>query len=211
MKLNMPLLKYKSKQPSVEELMKKQLNLYPYKNGRLNSRQQRTRIYAGLAAALIVLLTSYSAYLYVQNKTMMNEIAVRSANLQIEKERLYNQQMLDELMKRIDYKSTLLQYIDKTNASATLVIDTIERNVPNEIQYINLDFISENTIRISCQTTDQEWIAKLVHQLKLENFFDDVFVESIVLHRASQTGSPSDEYEFQLICTFGGTTDETQK
>lgn len=195
----------------IEDLMKKELNLYPYKNGKLSDRGKRIRIFALASGLTVLLIFGYCGYLFVQNNQLMSEIALRNANLQVEKERLKNQQMLDQVLQRIGYKSDLLKYIDDTNSSAVLIIETIERNVPSEVQYINLDFISDNTIRISCKTTNTEWIAKLVHQLKMENFFNDVFVESITLNQTSNDPSKTSEYEFQLICTFGGTTDEAQK
>ncbi len=209
----MSILKKNStlKKVRIEDLMKKDLNLYPYKNGKLSNKNRRKRLVAFIAGIIIILLLGFCGYLFVQNTQLVGEIAVRNANLQVEYERLKNQQMLDELLKRVDYKSNLLNYIDNSNSSAVLVIETIERNVPSEIQYINLDFISDNTIRISCKTTNTEWIAKLVHQLKMENFFNDVFVESINLNQTPADPKNSTEYEFQLICTFGGPTNETKK
>lgn len=209
--MNINLFTPKHSKLHIEDLMKKQLNLYPYKNGRLSNKAKRIRIVLLTALAGLSCIFFYTGYLYMQNGSLLSEIAVRSANLQVENDRLNNQKMLDELMNRIEYKSNLLQFIDKTNTSATLVIETIERNVSNEIQYVNLDFISDNTIRISCQTSNTEWIAKLVHQLKNENFFDTVFVESITLNQDLLNTNNKSEYEFQLICTFGGSTNETQK
>lgn len=199
------------KKVRIEDLMKKDLNLYPYKNGKLSNKAKHKRLVVLIAGAVVISLFGFCGYLFVQNAQLVGEIAVRNANLQVEYERLKNQQMLDELLKRVEYKSNLLDYIDSSNSSAILVIETIERNVPNEIQYINLDFVSDNTIRISCKTTNTEWIAKLVHQLKMENFFNDVFVESINLNKTPADPKNSTEYEFQLICTFGGQTDEAKK
>lgn len=201
----------KAKNVSIESLMKKQLNLYPYKNGKFSDKQRRTQIIVGLLIAISVAMLGTSLFLYKQNSDMVKEIVSRKANLQIEQGRLSNQRVLDELIKRIEYKSTLLKFIDSGNTSAALVIETIERNIPSEIKYINLDFVSDSSIRISCQTSDQQWVAKLIHQLKSENFFDNIFVESINSSKTQLGITQTPEYEFQLICTFGGKSNETQK
>lgn len=205
------LKKSKKSSVTIDDLMKKQLNLYPLKNGRLSVTQKRIRLGIILAAFLVVSVIGTTVYVGIQNAVIEADIASMQADLKIEKERLNNQKFLDDLMKRIEYKSQLLNFIDQKNTSATLVIETIERNVPKNVQYLNLDFVSDNTIRISCKTTDLEWIAKFVHQLKLENFFTSVFVESIQSNKSTLSVGEPLEYEFQIICGFGGQLDETQK
>lgn len=196
---------------SIDDLMKKQLNLYPYKNGRLSTQQKRIRLAIICLALLVVSGSVYTVYLGVQNRTYEKQISTMNANLKVEQERLNNQKFLDELLKRIEYKSQLLKFIDQKNTSAALVIETIERNVPTDVQYVNLDYVSDTAIRVTCNTTDLEWIAKLVHQLKLENFFTDVFVESIQKDKKQSSTGEKIEYEFTLICSFGGAQNETQK
>lgn len=195
----------------IEDLAKKQLNLYPYKHGKLSKKQITLRLVISMTLLLMITVTAFTGYTAYLNMQMSAEIAVMKANLQVEQERLANQRLLDDVMKRIDYKSELLKYIDDSNASAVVALETIEEILPNEVKYINLSFVSENAIRISCSTSKQEWIAQLVHQLKAKQFFDSVFVESIALDKESQKMNLDGIYVFELICTFGGNADEIKK
>lgn len=209
----MAIFKSNPAKPSVklEDLTKKQLNLYPYKHGKLSKKQLNMRLVAILAGLIVTAAVALTGYTAFQNRQMSAEIDKMRANLQIEQERLANQRLLDDVMKRIEYKSELLKYIDDANTSAVIVLETIETILPKEVKYVNLSFISDNAIRISCSTSEQAWIAQLVHQLKAKNFFNDVFVESITLDKEAQKLDLDDIYEFELICTFGGTDDETKK
>lgn len=209
----MAFISSKPAKPSVrlEDLTKKQLNLYPYKHGRLSKKQVNIRLIVSLGLVIIIAVVALTGYTVYLNMQMSTDIARMKANLQVDQERLANQRLLDDVMKRIEYKSELLKYIDDTNTSAVITLETIEEILPNEVKYVNLSFISDNAIRISCSTSNQEWIAQLVHQLKAKNFFDSVFVESIVLNKDSQQMKAKGIYEFELICTFGGKADETKK
>ncbi len=196
--------------PTLEELKKKPINLYPYKNGRLTKTQKQIRLLLALLIVSGVSVLSYTAYLAYENVKMVTEIETMTANLKVEKERLDNQKLLDELTKRIDYKSELLNFIDKSNASAALVMEVIERNVPKGVSYVDVEFVSDNAIRVTCVTHNQEWVAKLVHELKAEKFFTAVFVESITKTEQEEGSILEPQYEFHLICTFGGQKNETQ-
>lgn len=206
-------LSLKPAKPSVklEDLTKKQLNLYPFKNGRLSKKQVNVRLLITLLILVFAGTISFTTYTAYLNSQMNVDIAKMRANLQVDQERLANQRLLDEVMKRIEYKSELLKYIDDSNTSAVIALETIEDLLPSEVKYVNISFVSDNAVRISCSTSKQEWIAQLVHQLKAQKYFDTVFVESIVMDKEAKERDLDLVYQFELICTFGGSADETKK
>ena len=130
-------------------------------------------------------------------------------NLNTERE---SQNFLFALKKRIDAKADLVNEIEKTNKSIVYVIDIVEKEIPKGIKFKNMSVNSVSDISISCSAESNEQIAEFIHNLKGTNYFENVFVDSITKNIfTDENNKEKEEYSFNIICSYGGDTVETNE
>lgn len=114
-----------------------------------------------------------------------------------------SQDLIFDLKKRIDKKSSLLEEIESTNKSIIYILEIVENELPMGVKFLSLSVNSEKNISISCEANENKEIAELIYNLKRTNIFNDVFVDSI-----NRTDAYDDILSFTINCEFGGVSDE---
>lgn len=116
-----------------------------------------------------------------------------------------SQDLIFDLKKRIDKKSSLLQEIETTNKSILYLLGIIEKELPEGIRFQALTVNSEESISISCEADNNKEIAELIYNLKKTSIFSSVFVANI----SNVDTFDEPVLSFTIECKFGGETDAT--
>lgn len=114
-----------------------------------------------------------------------------------------SQDLIFELKKRIDKKSSMLQEIEATNKSILYLLTIVEKELPSGIRFQALTVNSEDTISISCEASSNKEVAELIHNLKKTSIFSSVFVASI----SNVANFDEPILSFTIECKFGGEKD----
>lgn len=218
--LNKPI-SFGSKKNSLkyEDLLKKPINLLPEKSAKEKQSNFIKQFAFVLLIMIVVTTLASSLYFSFEKIRLSNDIAALNATLDLQKDRINNQQLLDLLMDRINYKSELVEYINTTNMSAKAVLNAVESATSSDMKYISINFISKDTLSVSGLAANTDSIASLLHQLKImknpknseKAFFNSVLIESIQQSDATTNNENQPDFEFVLNCQFGGQEDASKK
>lgn len=184
----------------------KDINLIP------KSYLRRKRVFTQkiLSFVLVLIILSGGVYWYIDTNNKIDELkyenqklAVRLLQLKDEKE---NQITLRNLGDRIIAKESVLAMIDNSNHSVVSVIELLEKNSPDAIDYVNLQFDSKERLSLSGLTRNERSISDFIYLLKNAGIFENVFVNSI--SKVNVDGEDKVHYSFSLDCEFIGDDDE---
>ncbi len=177
-------------------------------------KKRRTRL-VFLVAILIGVLFASAGWYYTQMQQQLsvirdNTFAMKSQLSKLESERA-QQQLLYALKDRIDQKAALLGQIEENNRSAVRIIDAVEAGIPKGIQFATMDFSAAESMQILGITENEDEIPDLLHQLKSLNLFDSVFLQSITRRTYVTYEGDVIDYEFVIVCSFGGEENATDE
>ena len=192
----------------VDQYKKKQINLLPD----LYFKKKRRVRFVILIALLVAIGISGFAYQIVELNRALKQVKVENTQvlqaIQEKQEERNRQTLLTALKQRIEFKVNLLKDIEDENASVIRVSEAIESALPSGVLYVNVDFVSTDSMTIFGRTETDSEIPDLIHKLRTLNLFNEVKVDTISRSEYANYTGTDIFYDFTLVCRFGGDKDE---
>jgi len=169
---------FSKKMPSKREYYKKEINLLPEDLGKRKKKYTRNFLY--LLVVSLFVGSMAGGYLYldiaiedrVENKTIIENSILELT----EKEN--DQELILFLNSRVEAKSKAIMEFELISPKIIPVLNTLENNMPAKLSFTSLSK-NEAELLIEGEAESKEVIAELLHNLKNEDLFEYVVVETI--------------------------------
>ncbi len=186
------------KQVRLKDYSRKDINLLPKEY--FNKKKLRYKALTISLTFILILSSASGYYYYLLNKIeKVNQEKIRVESRIKDLTRTRNEQdIFLALENRVDAKLKLLKSIEENNASLVIITSIVEKNLPKDITFLNMNSNSDGNITISGVSGSNASIAQFIHNLKETNFFGDVFVSNITKNNISGMN----HYSFSLVCKY---------
>ncbi|SRR6056297_509500 len=189
--------KFEKRMPSKREYFKKEINLLP--EDLENRKKKYTRNFLYFLAFAIFIGSMVGSYIYldIATKDRIEEKAqIENSIMELTKKEK-DQGLVLLLNSRVEAKSDAIMEFELLSPKIIPVLNTLENNMPARLSFTSLSK-SETGLMIEGEAASQEAIAELLHNLKDEDLFEYVVVET-VSKDSLENGS---DYSFTMQCQF---------
>ncbi len=203
----MSKLMFAKKMPSKRDYLKKAINLIPDDLNNRKKKNTRRLLYSLVAILLIGSIAGYYVYL---NNELNNKLEEKAEIEKIIMELTAtenDQGLILYLNSRIEAKSKAIMEFELISPKVVPILNSLENNMPAKLSFTSLSK-TETGLAIEGQAASQEVIAELLHNLKNEELFEYVVVETI----SKNSLENASDYYFTMQCQFkneGGDNDDS--
>ncbi|KDR93817.1 Fimbrial assembly protein (PilN) [Peptoclostridium litorale DSM 5388] len=189
----------KNENSEIEKLKRKNINLLPAEY--IKSQNRKRNVALSITASIVLVGFLAGAYVWIdkeiENTILENEKL--SKNISELEEIKSQQDFLENIDEKIYEKKLVLEFIEKSNISATAFFKILEKNLPKDIGFIDITGDENEDVVINGSAQSEVSVAELLYNLKSEKMFKEVFVSNI----STQSEEGSSGYTFSITCKFG--------
>jgi Tfp pilus assembly protein PilN len=201
--------KLPKKMPSKKDYLKKEINLLPEDISQRKKRKIRIFSYAFASILIISLMAGYNYRLDKTIEDMLGEKATIEAQIEGLTVTENEQLLIFALNSKIDEKANEIKAFELITPKAIPIINVLENTMPEGVSLSSLNR-TEAGVSIIGVTDSRQSVAEYLHNLKNEDMFDSVVVNSISAD-ILENGS-SKTFRFSIDCKFktiGGEEDDS--
>jgi len=193
----MSKLRFAKRTPSKREYLKKEINLLPEDLGQRKKKYTRNFIY--FLALAIFIGSMAGGYIYL-DLTMKEKVAEKTKlenSIMALTEKENDQGLILYLNSRVEAKSKAIMEFELISPKIIPVLNSLENNMPAKLSFTSLGK-DETGLMIEGEASSQEVIAELLHNLKNEDLFESVVVETI----STNSLENNQGFYFTMQCQF---------
>ncbi|MBK5251156.1 MAG: PilN domain-containing protein [Peptostreptococcaceae bacterium] len=190
---------FSHKMPSNHDYFKKEINLLPED---YNNRKKKNIKFFSYIAICVIFIGAMVGYNYYLQKTIDNKISQKAlieSKIAELTETENEQELILLLNSKIEVKSKAIMTFELISPKIIPILNTLENNLPAGLSFSSFDK-TEEQMTIDGIADSQKTVAEFLHNLKAENLFESVVVESIY-GQVEENGSNSYFY-FTMQCKF---------
>jgi Tfp pilus assembly protein PilN len=185
--------------PSKRDYYKKEINLIPADYNGRKKKDIKIISYVLICFMFAGLMIGYSYYLENVIKEKVNQKASIETQIQNLTETENKQELILLLNTRIDAKSTAIKSFELKSPKIIPILNTLENNLPAGLSFSSLDK-SEELLSIEGMADTKKTVAEFLHNLKNEDIFESVVVDTI--SKEEIEGNASGGFNFYMHCQF---------
>ncbi len=187
------------KMPSNRDYYKKEINLLPADYNERKRKNIKIVSYALICFMLVGSMIGYSYYLEKIIKEKVNQRASIETQIQNLTETENEQGLILLLNARIEAKSAAIKSFELISPKIIPILNTLENNLPAGISFSSFDK-SEEQLSIEGTSDTKKTVAEFLHNLKKEDIFESVVVDTI--SKEETEGNASGGFNFSMQCQF---------